>query len=163
MSDQVRDRLTGMVAEALELRFSLKYPEPGASPAQLSETLLDSRRRCDRIEELYGKAIRLRGQARRTAAARTAEVDELWDHAVTANRRAPVRPGDEYATAKERHAEANLATLDQRRQARIAADVADFCDECADVLRLTHRGMDTVRQDLAALLRASAFESHLER
>lgn len=163
MSDELRNALTTMVAEALDLRFGGKIPAAGASLAEIEDALLDIRRRLDRIEELLGRAIRAKARAARAAALATHTADDAWDKAIHGQRTAPVMRGGEYSSAKERHAEANLATMTERIAARNAADLVAVCDEAAEVLRLAWRGMDGARQDLLALMRSTAFESHLER
>lgn len=98
----------------------------------------------------------------------TQTAEDAWDRASQLvreqARNIPVtRRSDEFLTGKERAADTNLAVLDQRIAARQAADLAHTCDEAVDVLRLSHRGLDGVRQDLLTILRTLAFESHLER
>jgi len=132
-------------------------------PAYLAVDLREVRGRQDRIEELLRNAVRLRARVQRAAQLTQHRLDDATDQALHTNRTASVTPLGEYSSARERTAEANLATIDLRVAARDAHQLAHRCDETVDVLRLTHRGLDGVRQDIHALLRASAFESHLER
>ncbi len=155
--------VTGYLAEARTLREVGPLPGVAASPVDVVGFLVDVRARQDRVEELLVQAIRLRAAAQRAAAQLSAQADDAWDTAVRRVRSAPVQSGGEYSSARERHAEANLAILDQRHAARTATDIAHRCDEIADLIRLTHRGLDTTRADAHALLRTLAFESHLER
>lgn len=161
---QVLTDLGEMVREARTLRASLG-PMPGsqAAPHEVHEYLLDVRRRLDRTEQHLVQALRVRNATRRlgTAAGHVAEDD--WDAAILRIRKAPVRRGDEYSSARERTAEANLATVDVRRQARDRAGDLDLAEGTVEVLRLIHRGLDGVRHDTLAVLRQVAFESHLER
>jgi hypothetical protein len=163
MSDEVRAALAAYMETALELRFGVALPVSQSAPSEISECLLDVRTRLDRVEAMYTGAIRIKARAHRAAAHAKATFDDAWDTAAVDRRTAPVRRGDEYATAKERHAEANLATLDLRHSSRAADELAHHCDEAVDVLRLAHRGLDGVRQDILTMLRAAQFESHLER
>jgi len=158
------DRLNTHLTEAILLRGELP-PMPGtqAAPHEVHEHLLDVRRRLDRVEHLLALGLRVRAMAHRGVARSTADAEEAWDDAILRVRSAPVRRGDEYSSARERAAEANLATIEARRAVRAAQDAASHCDEAVDVLRTLHRGLDSVRQDTLAVLRLMQFESHLER
>lgn len=153
--------LEDFVGEAQQLRQLPELPGGYATPGQLMEYLLDVRRRQDRIEELLRIAIRAKAIAERRHTAAQADADEAWDKAAMERRNIPVQM--EYVSAKERAAAVNLDTLAQRRQARQLANLVHECAEVVDILRLTHRGIDSVRQDVLTILRALQFESHLER
>ncbi len=164
MSAEIPAVLDEYLSEAQDLRTSLPpMPDTQAAPAEVHDYLLDVRRRLDRMEHLLATAVRVRGRVRRAAANATHQADDDWDEAILKVRAAPVRRHDEYSSAKERSAEANLATMTARRAARAAADLASTCDEAAEVLRLLHNGLDNVRRDTLTVLRLVQFESHLER
>jgi len=163
MSADFTTLLTGHVRETLDLRLGAELPHPQATPSEVLAGLQDIRRRIDRVEELLSQVMRARARAQRAATLAQAEADDAWDEAIRRVRSAPLQAGGEYSSARERHAEANLAILDRRHAARRAAELAHQCDEATDVIRLAHRGLDGVRQDCLAILRALAFESHLER
>ena len=151
------------VAEARMLREVGPLPGVTAAPVDMVTYLQDVRARQDRVEQLLSQAIQVRSAARRAAAALAAVADDAWDEAIKRTRARPVQPGGEYTSARERHADANLTIIDQRHAARAAADTADRCDELTELIRMIHRGLDTTRTDLHALLRTLTFESHLER
>ncbi len=155
--------LGSYVTEALQLRLGVDTSRSGVAPALTLEHLQDVRRRLDRVEELLTRGIRVRARAQRAAAAAQAAVDDAWDAAIRKVRAAPVQAGGEYSSARERHAEANLAVLDLRHAARRAHETAHHCEEAVEVIRVAHRGLDGVRGDALAVLRTLAFESHLER
>lgn len=163
MSDDVQAALNGYLQQALALRFDGEPPSLHATPKELLDALLDTRHRLDRAEAILGRAIRLRARAHRASAAATAVADDAWDWAVQRARSAPVTRGGEYSSARERHADANLAVLDVRRAARAATDLVSSCDEATDVIRLAHRGLADLRYELLTVLRTLQFESHLER
>lgn len=163
MSDDVRAVLAGYITEALDLRFSGESLKPGASPAEVLDNLYGVRLRLDRIEELHARALRVKARAQRAATLATATADDAFDRAAQTRRTAPVIRGDEFSSARERTAEANLATLDERIAARQATDLAHHTDEAVDVIRLVHRGLDGVRHDLHTVLRAMTLETNLER
>ncbi len=155
--------LAGYVGEVLALRLGVDTSQVGVAPALTMDHLLDVRRRLDRVEELLTQAIRVRAHAQRAATTAQVTAEDAWDTAIGQVRAAPVQPGGEYSSARERHATANLAVLDLRHAARRAAEQAHRCEEAVEVIRLAHRGLDGVRADALAVLRTLAFESHLER
>jgi hypothetical protein len=156
--------LDQFVNEARDLRTGIPtMPGTQAAPHEVHEYLLDVRRRLDRVEHLLATASRVRAHARRFAARDAQAAEDDWDDAVLKVRSAPVRRGDEFSSARERAAEANLASMTARRTARDSAENAALADECVEVLRLIHRGLDGVRHDTLTLLRLLQFESHLER
>lgn len=155
--------LDGYLREALDLRMGAEPPSPAADVTELRAGLLDTRRRQDRVEELLRTAVRIRARAQRAQHAATAEADDAFDTAIHRQRGATVTPGGEFTSARERTAEANLATLDARHRARRASELAHVCDEAVEVLRSAFWGLSGVREDIRDLLRATAFESHLER
>jgi hypothetical protein len=158
----IRALLDGHVVEAVELRFSGDIPGPQSAPKQILDALYEVRRRLDRVEFLLSQAIRVRGKLRESNDAATAEVDDAWDSSIHTTRSAAV-VRDDYTSAKERYAEANLATLDLRRTQRAAAAVLAHADTSVDLLRLSLRGLGDLRQELLTVLRTLQFESHLER
>lgn len=155
--------LQSMVDEALEHRITAILPPVGASSAMVQESLHAVRQRLDRVEELLGKALTLRARAHSRATNAQHVLDDAWDLAAQRRRTAPVAFGAEYTSARERNAEANLATLDQRAAQRIHADAAQRCDNAVEFLRLTYRGLEGIRQDHHMILRALQFESSLDR
>jgi len=155
--------LDALVTEALRLRHDGKLPTAPAAPVAVLDALLDVRARLDRLEELLTQALRVRAGAHEAAALATATAEDAWDSEISRLRNAKVRPGDEYSTARERHAQANLGTLELRRAARQAEDASRRCERAVEVIRVAHRGLDGVRGDLLAWLRATAFESNLDR
>lgn len=163
MSPEIRDRLDAYLREALELRFAGEHPNPGAGPAAVLASLLDVRVRLDRVEELLVQTLRIRARARSAADHAEAVAADAWDRSVDGARSAPVVRGDEYSSAKERYAAANLAVLDLRIAGRSAQDLAGACESAVDVLRLTHRGLEGVRHDYLAIIRSQQFESTLDR
>lgn len=161
--EQIFDVLQRHVAEALATRYNAGLPEVGADPRTLLESLQHARRSLDRVEELLTQTMRLRAATQRVASHAGNEFDDAWDQAAVARKNAPVIHGGEFSSARERTAEANLATLDLRNTARRAGDLAHRCDEAVDLIRLAHRGLEGLRQDHLAILRHLQFESTLDR
>jgi hypothetical protein len=163
VSDDIAARLGEFIREAVELRLLAELPPPSASVTDIQGALRDVRQRQDRVEELLRRAMRAKVHAQRAAAAAQATADEAWDQTITRQRVAPVVRGDEYMTAKERHAHANLEVLEPRRAARAADELAHLCEATVDQLRTCYWGLSGLREDIRELLRTTAFESHLER
>lgn len=158
------ETLDELIEEARTLRAGIgAMPGTEAAPVDVHEYLLDARRRLDRVEQILSSAIRVRARVRRAHAEASAEVEDAWDEAITRIRSSPVRRNDEYSSAKERAAEANLHTIAVRRAARLTADALSRAEEAVEVLRLLHKGLDAARYDALVLLRLVQFESHLER
>ncbi len=159
------DRMEPLIAEVRNLRTSLPpMPDTHASPADLHDYLLDVRRRMDRVEHIVGLVARIRAALKRRATAAHEEAEDAWDAAITLQRNQPVRrAAEEYSSARERAAEANLAILPIRRAARDAATDLAYADEAHDLVRLVHRGLDGVRHDTLTVLRLVQFESSMER
>jgi hypothetical protein len=159
--DDVRAQLDELVVEAIRLRFDTPPPRL-RSPHELLDALYDVRVRLDRVEQILSQAQRLRARARDAAASAEALAEEAWDRAAQQARNSPVSR-DDYSSARERAAEANLAVLTERRTARAASALASYVDNQVDVLRTANRGLDGLRHDLLAALRAFQIESSLER
>lgn len=163
MSQDLDQFVSTMINEVLTLRTTVQWPSLEAGPSELLHFLLDIRKRQDRVEEIFSSVVRLRSRAQRVSSIADAVVEDAWDKAAVKRRGAGVQRGDEFSSARERHAEANLDVLDLRHAARQAAQQAQLADEAVDVIRLAHRGLDGVRQDVLTVLRALQFETHLER
>ena len=164
MSDDGLDEaLSEAVAEVLAIRYGVDLPEVGADPRTVLESLRVTRRALDRVEELLSRTVRIRARAQRMATHAGNVFDDAWDTAAQQRRANPVSHGTEFSSARERTAEANLATLDQRVGARTTAEIAHRCEEAVEVIRLAHRGLESVRQDHLAVLRSLQFESSLDR
>lgn len=158
----VEDTLAACVREVTALRRDVKFPHAGAAPTEVQEALLDTRQRLDRVEEILSQVIGYRGAARRRLTEATASADEVWDRASVTTRGNTTLTGRDFTGPRERYADANLATLESRRAQRIVAEMSSRVDDAHDQIRLMHRGLDGVRQDLIVLLRSAQFLSSLE-
>lgn len=163
MSQDIPTVLASYIEETQTLTRGTALPTGVPAPAAVIELLADARQRLDRVEALLAAVIRIRARAHRAANAAKADASDAWDKAAMRRRASSVQRGDEFYSARERDAEANLASLDLIHTHRRAAELAHHCDEAHDVIRLHHRGLDSFRQDLHAVMRAMTFEHHLER
>lgn len=163
-AEEVRARLGEFIEEAFALRFQLGEWPANAAPAEVLARLLDIRSRLDRVDELLFRAVRIKSEVGRVHTRAHVAAEAAWDQASVATRRAPaVRGSGEFTGPRERYAEANLATLGQRRSSRQAEEVKSFADEAVEVLRIAQRGLDGARQETLQMLRSLQFESNLER
>jgi hypothetical protein len=149
--------MASWLEEAGRLR-QVQAPVPDAPPETVSEVLVAVRGRLDRLETLLGLAWMVRGNARRRAAEQQEDYDDRWDElAVRGKRNQP-----EFSAAKERTADYNLALVELRIQVRQAQKLASETDDVARRIELAYRGLDGLRQELLARLRAVTFLSSLE-
>lgn len=170
-SKSLEAQLKEMIEEALELRYgtagdpdgTLDLPPSSSSQQDVLETLLRVRARADRLEEIYARLIRTRADGNRRFTLAKATAQEAWNDHLGQQRRASARRGGEFEGPRERYAEADLATLSQQREQRAAERLVSHIEEALDVVKLAHRSLDGFRQDVLAILRSYAFESHLER
>ena len=164
MSDDnpdLRSTLAAMVDESLRLRMAAQLPKPDASTGELLDALLVVRSSIDRMEELLATSLQLRGFAARKHTVCRVQVEDAWDEVAVRTRQSAVR--DEYSSAKERAAAANLEVLDLRRLERRAQRDLQICDEAVESIRLRHRGASDLRQDVLAVIRIRQFETAMER
>lgn len=156
------------VEEALELRHGaaddpdgpLTPQSPDALTSDLSLLLLRVRARSDRVDELLAKSTRAKARAKRAQDQAQYVADTAYDRATQENqasRRA------EFTTSRERHADAAIATLEERRHAHFAARLVSITTEAHEVIRQVHWQLDAIRKDLRASIHSIQFESSLER
>lgn len=165
---QSENALAALVQEALELRHgsgedpegALSTVDPNDGPDAVSHMLLRVRQRSDRVDYLLAQATRARGRARRSRDNAKFEAEFVYNTATNTNERNRTR---EFVTGAERHAEAALAALPERRAAFLADRLVSHADEAYEVINQIHRQLGDIRTDLRASLRALQFESSMER
>ena len=156
--DEIRDLGSRWLAEVADLRKS-DLPEPGDGPEKYAAALLVARASLDRVEEILSQATAMASAAK----IRARELAEVADDALDAAIVARMKRARDYEASRERIADASLTVLPQRQQARAAQKAADMAVSIEVRVRLAHRGLDGLRQDLAAALRHVAWESSLDR
>lgn len=156
------------VEEALELRHGAAGDPDGPlghAPAEDSPSawvgyLTRVRMRADRVDELLAKVTRAKGRAKRAQDQAQFAAEVAYDEATRHNqatRRA------EYVTAREKHADAALDSLEQRRIAHHAARLVSVTAEAYDVVNQVHWQLDAIRKDARSTLHGLQFEASLER
>jgi hypothetical protein len=151
--------------EALEARHGA-YSDPEGplstgsdeSPAEAVLFLRRIRQRADRVSELLSAATRAKARAQR------AQANAAW----AANRRLheatkehASKRGD-FSSGREREAEAQLDSFEERREAHQAARLVSVTTEVYDVIMQCHRQLEEMRRDVRATLNALHFQSTLE-
>jgi hypothetical protein len=157
-ADVIRDLGNQWLAEIAELR-KVKVPKPEDGPVRFGETLLEARGNLDRVEEILSQASATASAAR----IRARELAEKADDDLDTHIRSRASRARDFEAAGERLASARLDNLPKRAEARSAAKVADMAANVEARIRLAHRGLDGLRQDLAAVLRHVSWESSLDR
>jgi hypothetical protein len=83
---------------------------------------------------------------------------EAWDRSIIKTVNRPTL--SEYATGKERAAEANLDTLMHAMNLRRLEEWKSFADEAVDIIKLHYYGLDKIRQDLRKRLDLAQADSY---
>jgi hypothetical protein len=157
-ADVIRDLGNGWLAEVAELR-KVKVPGLDDGPGRFGEALLEARGSLDRVEEILSQASAMASAARIRARELAETADDELDRAIVAR----MKRTRDFEGARERIADASLTALGFRQEARSAQKLADMAASIEARVRLAHRGLDGLRQDLAAVLRHISWESNLDR
>jgi hypothetical protein len=153
----LEEKLAEWIGEALELRHSGEDPPSiGSDPQDVLDSLLRVRKRLDRVEGILAAVERAKGRVARSLAVANFSSQVAWDEALKNVRQR------EYQGSKERYAEANLASLVERRNAHQMEVLFESARTAAVVVRDAHRGLNGVREDHLAILRAMNIGTRLE-
>lgn len=145
-NDFVEGSLTEAMESAIKLRFEFKYPEFGAEAIELHRALVSVQQSLTMLEELLGSAVGLKASLDRKTAHARMVWQEAWDRAISKPTKRITLT--EYATGKEKAAEANLASLSEARELRKQEELQSLGAEAVDVIRLHYYGLDKIRQDI---------------
>jgi hypothetical protein len=144
-SEELRSRLEAHVEAAVDLRFAFEIPDLTAGPVELNHALILVQQILTRLEDLLSRSMRAKAGLDR----REAHLRMVWQEAFD---RALTKPsksfGSEFASGKEKSADANLAAFNEARVLRAVQEDASFGTEAVDVIRLHYYGLDKVRQDI---------------
>ena len=144
--NKLQESLESFIENTLTVRFDFITPEFTDGPVELHSALVKVQESLSTIEGYLSKAIRAKSSVDRREAHVRMVWQEAWDRAISStNKKASF--GD-YATGKEKAADANLATLNEARTLRSLQEVQSFANEAVDVIRLHYYGLDKVRQDI---------------
>jgi hypothetical protein len=146
VQETLKLKLTQLIEETLELRYSIQVPSYDADFIEVHKILIQSQSILSEIERKLSSAIRAKSASDRKIFVTKMAYQEKWDRAIV---KVNSRPNlSEYATGKEKAAEANLDTLNESRALRKEEELQSFASEAVDVIRLHYYGLDKVRQDL---------------
>jgi len=149
------------LAEMTGLR-RVALPPLGAGPEEYRAALIGVRGSLDRVEEILGRALWMRGGMQRKAVQCEQAAEDRWNQLADEARRSGSTSRD-YEGAKERYASFTVRCFDEIRVARQWRLAADLAADLADRARTTHFGLKDVRGELIEHLRAFVLESNLDR
>lgn len=146
MTNKLHESLSQLITEALDVRFSVQLLDVDAEFADIHKSFIEIQQDLTCLENLLSQAMRAKSKLDRQVSVFRMGHQEKWDRAISA----PARKVSftEYATGKEKAADANLATLESARELRQVEDSQAFANEAVDVIRLHYYGLDKIRQDL---------------
>lgn len=146
VNEKLKETLAELIEKTISARFDFNVAQFGAEAVELHRNLVEIQEKLSEIENNLSKAMRAKASLDREVALVKMEFQEAWDKAISKpNKRLSL---SEYATGKEKSAEANLATLDQARALHRIEDVQSFAVEAVDIIRLHYYGLDKMRQDI---------------
>lgn len=161
--DELKTKLESLVEEALALRTSARLPQFGADVHTVVDSLLDMRHKADRLEGLHIQAVQIKAKINRLYSAHKAEADDAWASSIMEQKSAGARNRDQYEGPRERYAEADLASMVQKRKARKAEELLSLADEADSIIRIAFKGLNEIIQDHRTWLRSLQFQSYLEK
>lgn len=146
MTDKLHDDITKLITEAIDVRFSVELLDVDAEFVDIHKAFISVQQDLTCLESLLSQALRAKAKLDRQVTVFRMDHQEQWDRAIsTPSRKVSF---SEYATGKEKAADANLATLESARVLRRIEDSQAFANEAVDVIRLHYYGLDKIRQDL---------------
>lgn len=144
--EQLQQSLTEYIEKSIELRFEFNVPVFGAEATELHRSLVEVQDILSQLEQYLSQSMRAKAVADRRVASARMVWQEVWDKAISKPSKRMTLT--EYATGKEKAAEANLAALNEARTLRQEEELQTFANEAVDVIRLHYYGLDKVRQDI---------------
>ena len=153
------------LTEAVSLRYSLPTIPENADQSVLLSVLQQYRANLDRLEELMVRAFIKKGIYYRRLKELQDAAQDKWDESLskaTEKKGLSLVSQQEFIAPKEKYANANLATLEQRHAVRKAENAYSWTESTSDVLLKMYRGMDSARQDLLARIKAIPMVNSME-
>jgi hypothetical protein len=146
LSEALQKQLTDQIAQTIELRYTVEIPNYQANIDEVHSALIKAQMTLGKIEKFLSNALKAKAATDRKVFALRMNFQEQWDKAILKVAQRPTL--GEYATGKERAAEANLATMGLARDLRKEEETQSFAAEAVEVIKLHYYGLDKVRQDL---------------
>lgn len=146
VNEQLETTLSALIEKAVDIRFSFQLPAFDASVVKLNSLSLEAVEKLSILEQLLSQAIRAKAKMDRKISLLKLNYQVAWDKAISG---AGKRPSfGDYATGKEKAADANLATFDLQRSLVMEEQTQAFANEAVDIIRLHYYGLDKLRQDV---------------
>lgn len=160
-ADIVIERLSRYEQDAFDTRSECNLPERDGGPQRLVDSVVEHRGYLDRVEAILRDVIRLRGALQANLRQSRAVTEDKWDEAARSWDDRTRTSGRDYAP-RERYADNNLRTLEDRRAERSAEDLASRADTAYELIRMLHYSLNDQRRDLHVIIRAMEVENQLE-
>lgn len=165
---KVETEMVSWVREALELRHgtagdpegTISMVNPSEGTAAITDMLIRVRQRSDRVDGLLSKVTLAKGRYKRAMEQAKFSAEQAYDEATRDN---SARRTQEFVTGRERHADASLDSLEERRMAHQAARLVSIAEDSYEVIKQIHWSLDGIRKELRAVIHSLQFESSLER
>lgn len=166
MSEAVEEQVLAWVKEVIELR----HGEAGDDEGRLAEVSIESgtqaimheltrvRKRADRVDYIRTNVARLRSRLKkaRTQAKFIAEAENM--KAMSHRNKVKI----EFDSADAVRAEAGLDSFEERRAAHEAQVLFDVVEDSYWIIDKIASELDSIRNDLRAIIKSLQFESTLE-
>lgn len=143
---ELQSRINQIIEDVLSTRFDFVIPRFDASVAVLEGATLDLTERLTKLESLLSQAIRAKAALDRSTTLLRLEYQAKWDSAISGRGKRPTF--NDYASGKEKAAEANLATFEEQKKLNAVEQDLAFANEAVDIARLHYYGLDKIRQDV---------------
>lgn len=135
------------------------FPSGVVSTQEVLERISAVRRAIDSVEAMLGHVSLSRSRVKSSLELAQAKANDVWDKDVSDTIK---RGSGLEANYKERDALHNLASLDERIKVRELQQIKNAADYAYEVVKTSHRSLDSIRLDLHLLLRAINVEAALE-
>lgn len=146
MIEQLQASLVEATENSIALRFEFSIPGFGAEATELNRSLVEVQDFLSQLERYLSQSMRAKAVVDRRAASARMVWQEAWDRAISKPSKRMTLT--EYATGKEKAAEANLAAFNEAHRLRQEEELQSFANEAVDVIRLHYYGLDKIRQDI---------------
>lgn len=146
MIEQLQASLTEATENSIALRFEFSIPGFGAEATELNRSLVEVQDFLSQLERYLSQSMRAKAVVDRRVASARMIWQEAWDRAISKPSKRMTLT--EYATGKEKAAEANLAAFNEAHTLRQEEELQTFAVEAVDVIRLHYYGLDKIRQDI---------------
>lgn len=154
------EKVAGWITEADALRSSLTYPEADAPPVIVLESLHEVRTATDRIETLVRRVAIVKSRSEQRVADAEHAYEDQWSTAARGEKMVGQRWDN--AAPRERYAKYDLTAMEDKMAVREAQRLHRQIATAFDVLKMIHKGLESMRWSLDARLRLITVDTRLE-